>query len=221
VLALEHPVVTRLVIWSISILSIAACGSTRAGQPVMTLSTAGCGSTGAGQPVMTSPLNECQTALVALVEGRLEAWKGAAQCTRADVARVLGPTGPPVPGVFGDAQLYAPHAAAATEIEIAFADRPERIIAVAFWDAHLLPRSTAELGPAELTVPSGLGADVSQHAWPSRGVVVHARSNGATPLVVAFPIMTVDEFEATGIAVLPQAYEDAFPRDHGHSPRTR
>jgi hypothetical protein len=67
------------------------------------------------------------------------------------------------------------------------------------------------LGAAELTLPSRLGAGVTQRVWPNRGIVVHSRRNDSTPLIIAFPAMSAARFEETGIAVLPDASAEEEP----------
>ena len=175
---------------------------------------AACGPATPDVPVASppTPLTRCQTALLALVDGRLDAWSGATRCTRPEVARVFGATGKPVPSTFGVAQLYAARGIAANDIEVTFASPQERIDSVALWDAKLAATAATALGPPELTLPSGLGANVSQRVWPSRGIVLHTRRDGTTALLVALPVMSAADFDASGIAVLPQAHEDRVPR---------
>lgn len=160
------------------------------------------------------PANGCQRALVALADGKLDAWTGTAACTRADVDRVLGYAGQPdAPGPFGVQRICPPRGVSPYEIEVAFPRGEDGVTAILIAYPRLPAAVEARLGAPEATLASGLGPDIEQRVWAHRGLAMHiqrgATGDGRIVTLVAFAPMSVAEYEAHTFATALQSYEAA------------
>jgi len=140
------------------------------------------------------PTTDCQRALLALADGKLDGWHGADGCTRADADRVFGSFGKPdEPGLFGKAQDYPARAGAPYGLEIDCSDHGE-IVAILVNAPKLGAPLEQVPGPPERVLRSGLGADVEQRVWATRGLVAHVQQPGEIVTLIAFRTMTIDEY---------------------------
>lgn len=155
------------------------------------MSTTKNGSDAGGPAVDAAP--GCREALAALVAGRLAGFTGLGGCTRADVDAAFGTAASGRPGHYPAAGI------AANGIDVLFdGDRPVRVV---MSRPTLGPAPEQLLGPPESAMGSKLGGATKQFIYPSRGLALHYRAAEQRYIaVVAFPVMTVDEYLASPLA---------------------
>jgi hypothetical protein len=143
------------------------------------------------------PDNEILKALLALAEGRWEDWRGLPPgCERAHVEQVFGSSGPGPDGagyVAGQAISFrrypAPQSAAGAVVWL----HGSAVIAIQL-NTPVAEQWKQVLGPPEDVTRSLLFTLGSQWIYASRGLTLHAGSDGLVSQLFAYAAMTVDEF---------------------------
>lgn len=193
---------------SIVLVALAACGPHPTPHPEIHVTSPSTPPASPPQP----PTNPCQHALVALADGRLDAWPGADGCTRADADRVFGATGKPdEPGLFGKAQDYPARPGAPHGLEIDYSDRGD-VVAILVNYPRLAVPLEQEPGPPASVLPSRLGGDVEQRVWPARGLAAHVQQHADVVTLVAFRKMTLEEYQGGSWSAALQTHEEPMVR---------
>jgi hypothetical protein len=155
-----------------------------------------------------APANNCQLALVALADGRLDGWNGTDGCTRADVEHVFGTTGQPdIAGGLGLRQQYAAQRAAPFAINVDYAGDRDTIIDIEIPSPELSAAQRTGLGPPEATAPSHHFEGAVQEVWASRGLTIHVEGDEIIG-VVAYPRTTADAFLSSELVLAFEMIED-------------